>query len=115
MITAYMTVLQKYTVFSGRANRSEYWWFALSQLIIHIVLAILASFVHALFGFIDLIYLLATLVPTLAVGARRLHDSGKTGWLQLIWLVPIVGWIIVIVLMALRGDEGENKHGPQPA
>ncbi len=115
MITAYMTVLQKYAVFDGRANRSEYWWFALSQVIIHIVLALLTSFVDPLFGIIYFIYFLATLVPWLAVGARRLHDSGKSGWLQLIGLVPLVGGIIVIVLMALRGDEGENKHGPQPA
>lgn len=63
-------------------------------------------------GFISALYGVAVLLPNLAIGARRLHDTDKSGWLQLIGLIPIVGLIILIVLFAQPGDPGSNKYGP---
>ena len=108
----YIEVLQKYAVFEGRATRSEYWLFMLIHVIITIVLGLI-PLVLDWFVVVEVVYFLALLVPVLAVGARRLHDSGKSGWLQLILLIPLIGWIIVIILMALPSDD-ENKYGPRP-
>ena len=105
----YIEVLMKYAVFDGRANRMEYWLFVLINLIISLVLLLILGFAALVYG-----YGLAILVPSLAVGSRRLHDHGKSGWLQLINLVPLIGGIIVLILMALPGDDGENKYGPKP-
>ena len=111
----YIEVLQKYAVFDGRASRREFWLWMLIHLIISIVIAVLGSAVADFFTIVAVLYALATIVPHLAVGARRLHDHNKSGWLQLIILVPLIGWIIVLVLMVLPGNEGENQHGPQPS
>ena len=108
----YIEVLQKYAVFDGRAKRSEYWLFMLIHVIISIILGLIPLALDW-FVVVEVVYFLALLVPVLAVGARRLHDSGKSGWLQLILLIPLIGWIIVIVLMALPSDD-ENKYGPRP-
>lgn len=99
---------QKYADFNGRASRSEYWWFALAIVIGTIVLAYFSETLSALFQ-------LAVLVPSLAVGARRLHDTNRSGWWQLIGLIPIIGWIVLIVFFALEGDAGDNQHGGKPA
>ena len=104
----YIEVLMKYATFDGRASRMEFWLFFVINLIISAVL----FFIHEI---AVVIYSLAVLVPYLAVGARRLHDHNKSGWLQLIVLVPLIGWIIVLILMALPGTDGENKHGPKPS
>lgn len=111
----YIEVLQKYAVFDGRASRREYWLWILVNLVIAIAIEVLYLAVADFFAIVGVIYGLATIVPHLAVGARRLHDHNKSGWLQLINLVPLIGWIIVLILMVLPGNEGENKHGPQPA
>ena len=108
----YIEVLQKYAVFDGRAKRSEYWLFMLIHVIISIILGLI-PLVLDWFLVVEVVYFLALLVPVLAVGARRLHDSGKSGWLQLILLIPLIGWIIVIILMALPSDD-ENKYGLRP-
>ena len=108
----YIEALQKYAVFDGRAKRSEYWLFLLVHVIISIILGLI-PLVLDWFLVVEVVYALALLVPALAVGARRLHDSGKSGWLQLILLVPLIGWVIVIILMALPSDD-ENKYGPRP-
>lgn len=108
----YIDVLQKYAVFEGRSKRSEYWLFMLVHAIISVILGLIPLFLDW-FIIVEVVYFLALLVPWLAVGARRLHDSGKSGWLQLILLVPLIGWIIVIVLMALPSGD-DNQHGPRP-
>ena len=110
----YVEVLQKYAVFDGRAKRSEYWLFMLIHVIISAVLSVIASVGLDFMSIVLVLYGLALLVPQLAVGARRLHDTGKSGWLQLILLVPFIGWIIVLILMVLPG-QGENKYGPVPS
>ena len=88
------TCFSKYVDFNGRAVRSEYWWFALFNLIVSIVLTIISPKLLAN------IYSLATLLPALAVGVRRLHETNRSGWWLLLWLVPVIGWIVLIVFLA---------------
>jgi uncharacterized membrane protein YhaH (DUF805 family) len=109
----YLAVLKNYAGFSGRARRTEYWMFFLINLIIVIVLDLIgmAIKVSTLLGGI---YGLAVLIPGLAVGIRRLHDTGRSGWWLLISLIPLVGTIILIVFLATEGQPGENQHGPNP-
>ena len=108
----YIEVLQKYAVFDGRAKRTEYWLFMLIHIIISIILYALSWIVDFLI-IVYIVYVLALLVPSLAVGCRRLHDSGKSGWLQLVGLIPLVGAIILIVLFVLPSGD-DNKYGPRP-
>ena len=110
----YIEVLKKYAVFEGRASRREFWLWLLIHFVITLAIAALSWTVADFFSVAAFVYGLATIVPHLAVGARRLHDHNKSGWLQLIVLVPLIGWIIVLILMVLPGDDGENKHGPKP-
>ena len=65
-------------------------------------------------GLLEGLFSLAMLIPSLAVAARRLHDTGKSGWLQLLFLIPIAGLILWIIWMAKEGDDGMNKYGPSP-
>ncbi len=89
-------VTQKYADFEGAATRSELWFFYLFVIVIS---ALLCLFVPTLMDVFDL----AMLVPMLSVGARRLHDTGRSGWWQLLWFVPLVGFIAVMVLFAQPG------------
>ena len=98
----------KFADFTGRAKRPEYWWFALACFGGSLLLEVAGSYVSWAFS-------LATLVPSLAVGARRLHDMNKSGWMQLIWIVPILGWIYMIYLLAQPGDAADNQYGATPA
>jgi uncharacterized membrane protein YhaH (DUF805 family) len=109
----YLSVLKKYAVFSGRSQRKEYWMFGLFHGII-IFLLFLApdgrDGVPALVG----IYYLATLLPTLAVTFRRLHDMDRSGWWVCIQLVPILGAIVLLVFLVTDGTKGDNRFGPDP-
>ncbi|GLY80675.1 membrane protein [Actinoallomurus iriomotensis] len=109
----YVAVLKNYAGFSGRAHRTEYWMFFLVNFVISVVLNILSTWAKV-FSFIDLIYALAVLIPSIAVGVRRLHDTGRTGWWTLIGLIPIIGTIILIVFLATDGQPGDNEYGPNP-
>jgi len=111
MQEAVSSVLSQYASFSGRARRSEYWYWTLAT----VIAAIIAGLLDAIIGgqIIGYAVLLATLVPTIAVGARRLHDTGRSGWLQLIGIIPVVGWIILIVWWA-SDSHPDNKYGPSP-
>ena len=107
-MTSIKTVLGKYADFNGRARRSEFWWWVLAAEIVNLVLTYVLQ-VQVL-GFL---FALAILLPNLAVGARRLHDTGKSGWLQLIALT-IIGIIPLIVFFAQDSAPGDNKYGPNP-
>ncbi|WP_328946547.1 DUF805 domain-containing protein [Streptomyces sp. NBC_00250] len=108
----YLEVLKKYVVFTGRARRKEFWMFELINLIISIVLAVVdMSLDMQLLG---TIYALAVFLPSLAVTVRRLHDTGRSGWWILIALVPLIGFIVLIVFAATEGEQHENAHGPNP-
>lgn len=113
----YLKVLRQYADFGGRARRAEYWMFTLVSVIISVVLAIVDAAISRTFaglGVLGLIYWLAVLLPSLAVGARRLHDIGRSGWWQLLQLIPIIGAIVVIVFFATDGNRGTNAYGPDP-
>ena len=92
---------QKYADFSGRAKRPEFWWFILFTFLASMILGVVSTMLSGLFS-------LAVIVPSLAVGARRLHDIGRSGWWQLIWLVPVIGWIIMIYWFAQESNPTTN-------
>lgn len=98
----------KYATFSGRARRSEYWYFVLFNFIIGLVLGM----IPVLGWILGIIYSLATILPSLAVAARRLHDSGKSGWLLLLLLIPLIGGIIIFIFTLLDSEKGDNQYGP---
>ncbi|GAA3903584.1 DUF805 domain-containing protein [Streptomyces lacrimifluminis] len=108
----YLDVLKKYAVFSGRARRKEYWMFTLFSLIVDVVLVVIDSFIGV--QILSGVYALAVLLPTLAVAARRLHDTGRSGWWILFGIIPVVGWITLLVFLCLDGEQGENKYGHNP-
>lgn len=83
------TCFSKYATFDGRATRSEYWWFALFTVLASAILGTISETASGVFS-------LAVLLPSLAVGARRLHDTNRSGWFLLLWLIPVVGWIVVL-------------------
>lgn len=111
MQEAVSSVLSQYAGFSGRARRSEYWFWVLATVLVSIV----AGIIDVIIGtqIIGYVVVLATFVPNLAVGARRLHDIGRSGWWQLICLVPIVGIILLIVWFA-TDSAPDNQYGPNP-
>ena len=108
----YLTVLKKYNVFTGRARRSEYWYFVL----VNLFNSFLTSYMDTTFGtfdeetkigYINMTYAMVVLVPNIAVNIRRMHDVGKSGWYM---LIPIYN----IVLAATPGIVGENQYGSDP-
>ena len=115
--------LRKFADFNGRARRSEYWLFFLFYMVVSFVLGIIGGMVMGPadptnpFGganILGLIWGLAMLVPSLAVGVRRLHDTDRSGWWLLIGLIPIIGFIVLIIFYVLDGTPGSNKFGPDP-
>jgi len=112
-------VKENYANFEGRARREEYWMFTLFHIIIIAVLAFISGMLAettdspAALTIIG-IYILATLVPSLAVTVRRLHDINKSGWTMLLQLIPYVGGIIMLVFTVKNGDVGSNQYGPDP-
>ncbi len=110
---AIKSVFSQYVGFKGRARRSEYWYFVLFNFLVSFVLSFLGNLVEVL-KFLPGIWSLAVLLPGLAVCVRRLHDIGKTGWLLLLALIPIVGEIILIVWFCKDSQPGDNQYGPNP-
>lgn len=115
----YLKVLRNYAVFSGRARRKEYWMFVLFNIIFAIVAMILDRILGLAIGGIGygpiyLIYILATIIPSLAVSVRRLHDIGKSGWWIFINLIPFVGFIWFLILLIKEGTPAANEYGPNP-
>ncbi|MFT7120572.1 MAG: uncharacterized membrane protein YhaH (DUF805 family) [Neolewinella sp.] len=116
MIEYYKTAISKYADFTGRARRSEYWFFALGNFLIYIGLAFLGGMIAgatgsetagiAIYGLLVLFYL-GIIIPTLSCGVRRMHDAGRSGW----WIiVPIVSFIFAVS----DSEPGANKWGPNP-
>ena len=106
-------VFSNYFNFSGRATRAENWWWVLFTIVGVVALTIVEN-VAGIPTLLSGIFRLATLIPSLAVGARRLHDINKSGWWQLLWFAILIGWIILIAWAIKQGDRGPNKHGPDP-
>ena len=111
-------LVKKFVSFSGRARRSEYWYFTLFSLIVSMAASIIGGmlFVHHE-GDVNLLSSLLSLVlflPGLGVSIRRLHDIGKSAWWYLIIFVPMIGWIILLVFMCKDSFPGPNQYGPSP-
>lgn len=131
--TSIRTCLRKYADFNGRASRSEFWWFFLFTALVSLVLTIpiyvlifmlaaasesaagtgLLTVLTIVWSLVIVAVSIALLIPLLAAGSRRLHDSGQTAWLLLLYFVPC-GNIALIVLWALDGTPGDNPYGPPP-
>jgi uncharacterized membrane protein YhaH (DUF805 family) len=113
--TAVRTCFQKYATISGRARRSEYWWFALFLLIGNVVLNGVDAI---LFGgdtqILSAIFSLATIVPSVCAGGRRLHDTGRSALWLLIGLIPLVGFLVLLWWFVQKGTDGSNEYGPDP-
>ena len=112
-------VFENYANFEGRARRSEYWWFALGQMILAVIAMVLDNVLGITFGKIQYgpiyaVFALATLIPGIAVAVRRLHDVGKSGWFYFIVLIPIIGAIWLLILFFTEGEKGTNQYGADP-
>lgn len=115
LIDYFFGAFKKYADFKGRARRSEYWYFQLFNILTIIVLAMLGFPIFKDAGsFIILLYVLISIIPTLALIVRRLHDVGKSGWFYFISIVPIIGSIWLFVLLVTDSDFGQNEYGPNP-
>jgi uncharacterized membrane protein YhaH (DUF805 family) len=92
------TCFSKYADFTGRASRSEYWWWFLFVFLATMAASVVNDKISALFSIV-------VLLPGLAVGTRRLHDIDKSGWFQLLFIIPVIGWIILLYWAAQEGKE----------
>ncbi|MEU9147795.1 DUF805 domain-containing protein [Streptomyces sp. NPDC048349] len=113
LVHHYTDVLKKYAVFSGRARRQEFWMFVLCNLVVEAVIVSLDLWLGTK-GIIEGAYTVAILLPCIGLTVRRLHDTGKSGWWYLLVLLPVIGWIWLLVLMAEEGQSAPNVHGPSP-
>jgi uncharacterized membrane protein YhaH (DUF805 family) len=110
----YLTVLRdNYFNFSGRARRSEYWYYILFNIIAIAILALLVFASEELMFLLGL-YIIAVIIPTLAVAVRRLHDQNKSGWYFLVRFIPIIGTIWLLILFCTEGTRGPNRYGADP-
>lgn len=126
----YTEAFKKYAVFNGRASRAEFWWFILFNNFICFVLFWINVVVSASavregasslnnllrygLNFLTILYIMGTIIPSLAVEVRRLHDTNRSGWWILISFIPIVGGIILFVFLVQDSQPGNNKYGPNP-
>ncbi|MFQ1921527.1 DUF805 domain-containing protein [Aeromonas veronii] len=110
----YISVLKQYAVFSGRARRTEYWMFVLCNVIVMLLLGMVDKLIGGNNELISSIYSLAVLLPSLAVAARRLHDTDRSAWWLLLGLIPIIGTLVLIYFMVSNGQQGPNRFGDDP-
>jgi uncharacterized membrane protein YhaH (DUF805 family) len=114
------SAFRQYATFSGRARRSEYWWFFLFTFLVSLVAALVDAVLGtddlggSGWGLIEVLAFLPLFLPGLAVGARRLHDIDRTAWWLLIGLIPVVGVIVLLVFFVFDSTPGPNQYGPSP-
>lgn len=111
---AVKSVYSNYVGFQGRARRSEYWWWYLFYIIAYIIVVMVDQAVFGEPSILSGLFVLANILPALAVGVRRLHDTGRSGWWLLIALIPLVGVIVLIIFYVQDSQPGVNKYGPNP-
>jgi len=106
----------KFADFKGRARRSEFWYFTLFTLLASIVVGILDGLLASLIGMpiLTIVFMLALIIPSIAVTIRRLHDTDRSGWWILVGLVPILGSIALLVFYVQDSKPGANAWGPNP-
>lgn len=115
----YITAVKKYATFNGRSRRKEYWYFVLFNILISIALTVIDGLTGSFnpetgYGLLSSIYTLAVLIPSIAVGVRRLHDTGRSGWWLLIALIPLIGALILLYFLICSGDGESNEYGSDP-
>ncbi|MBB3111176.1 uncharacterized membrane protein YhaH (DUF805 family) [Paenibacillus phyllosphaerae] len=110
----YVNVIRNYAGFAGRARRKEFWMFYLVNIIISILIGVAEAILGIESSLLSGLYGLFILLPSLALGARRLHDIGKSGWWLLIGLIPLIGGIVLFVFSIMEGDDDTNKYGQDP-
>lgn len=106
----FLDAFNKYADFTGRATRKEYWMFILFYIIGYVVLSVIGGILGTIA--LSLIFSLVLLVPSISIAARRLHDTGRTGWWQLISLIPLIG-IIVMIVFLVQDSQEDNEYGPK--
>jgi uncharacterized membrane protein YhaH (DUF805 family) len=101
-----------YVNFEGRASRAEFWWWFLFAILVSIA----ANIIDAIIGapIFSLLAGLGLLLPNLAMSVRRLHDTNRSGWWILIGLIPLIGFIVLLIFYLEKGTPGPNEHGPPP-
>ena len=110
--TAVKTGFSKFATFEGRASRSEYWFYTLFVFATSVVLNIIDAVTGI--GVLSVIFALVTLIPSIAVAVRRLHDTDRSGWWYLLVLIPLIGIIVLIIWFCGRGTTGDNRFGADP-
>lgn len=115
----YLEVLKKYVILEGRAQRQEYWYFILCNLVITVVLMGIDMLIGQFneltgLGLLSGIYTMLVMLPGLSVTVRRLHDTGRSGWWALLGIIPLLGGLVLLVFMALDSEPGPNRFGPNP-
>ena len=119
------TLKNRYAKFDGRASRSEFWYFVLFYFIANLILALVDAFVinpmlgatpaqAGQGGFLQIIFALALLVPSIAIAVRRLHDIGKSGWWYLIAFIPVIGLLVLLYFFVLNSQPDTNQYGSNP-
>lgn len=108
----FTAAIQQFANFEGRNTRTQYWMFILFYVIFYIACAIVDNILGK--PIISGLYSLVLLVPSIAVATRRLHDTGRSGWWQLIGLIPLIGAIVLIVFLAQDSAAGDNEYGANP-
>ncbi len=118
-VDAVKSAFARFNDFETRSSRSEFWWFMLLYFLVGLVVGIIE---FTLFGqgmgmtrgIIDLLVFLVFFVPTISVTARRLHDIGRSGWWQLIGLIPLIGALVLLYWAVKTGEDGDNRFGANP-
>lgn len=124
-VDAVKSAYRNYASFEGRAARSDFWWFVLFQIVVAALISQIDGTSQMLTGpgmmrytyspgLLGAIWHLVNLLPILALGARRLHDLGKSGWWLLLGLIPMIGVLFLLAWASLRGTAGPNAYGPDP-
>lgn len=115
----FLIALKKYATFSGRAQRAEYWYFMLFYILILMGLFIIDLMIGASnedtgAGLLSTLFTLGMVIPSIAVGVRRLHDTGRSGWWLLLAFIPLIGSIVLLVFTVQDGSPNDNAFGPNP-
>ena len=108
------TLKNRYAQFTGRARRKEYWMFVLAYTLLYVAIMVISSASETIGGLLMLVFALGLLIPSLALGFRRLHDIDKSAWWLLIGLIPIIGALVLLYFAVLPGTVGPNRFGPDP-
>ena len=119
------TIKNRYAQFTGRASRSEFWYFALFYFLLDVAAIIIDTYLlnpvlgivpkqAGQGGVLQMLFALALLVPSIALGIRRLHDIGKSGWWYLLVFIPVIGWFVLLYFYILDSQPGSNQFGENP-